>query len=43
MFIPQVDALSELFVEWNDALTLAEDKITALERERSEKQRLGLE
>ncbi|TDL18889.1 hypothetical protein BD410DRAFT_774448 [Rickenella mellea] len=38
-----VDALSELFVEWNDALTEAEDKVSKLEREHEEKRRLGYE
>ncbi|KAK2462708.1 hypothetical protein APHAL10511_005226 [Amanita phalloides] len=39
----QVDALSELFVAWDDTLTEAEDKITRLEREKAERLRLGLE
>ncbi|RDB20846.1 hypothetical protein Hypma_012052 [Hypsizygus marmoreus] len=39
----QVDALSELFVEWDDTITLAESKVTKLEREREERRRLGLE
>jgi len=38
----QVDALSELFVIWDDTLMEVEDKILALERERVERQRLGL-
>lgn len=39
----QVDALSELFVSWDDTLTDVEDKITRLERERAERIRLGFE
>jgi len=39
----QVDALSELFVAWDDTITVAEDKVTKLEREREERRRLGLE
>lgn len=39
----QVDALSELFVAWDDTITLSEDRTTKLEREREERQRLGLE
>jgi len=39
----QVDALSELFVAWDDTLTEAEDKISRLEREKAERLRLGLE
>ncbi|KAG5647826.1 hypothetical protein DXG03_007750 [Asterophora parasitica] len=39
----QVDALSELFVAWDDTITVAEDKATNLERERGERRRLGLE
>ncbi|KAF7308770.1 hypothetical protein MKEN_01076100 [Mycena kentingensis (nom. inval.)] len=38
----QVDALSELFVVWDDTLIEAEDKILALERDRQERRRLGL-
>ncbi|KAJ7765473.1 hypothetical protein DFH07DRAFT_902775 [Mycena maculata] len=39
----QVDALSELFVAWDDTVMDAEDKIMRLERDRVERQRLGLE
>ncbi|KAG6909044.1 hypothetical protein DXG01_002319 [Tephrocybe rancida] len=39
----QVDALSELFVAWDDTITVVEGKITRLERERIERRRLGLE
>ncbi|KAJ7623189.1 hypothetical protein FB45DRAFT_752387 [Roridomyces roridus] len=39
----QVDALSELFVAWDDTLMDAEDKIIRLEKDRNERQRLGLE
>ncbi|KAK0202611.1 hypothetical protein DFS33DRAFT_1262590 [Desarmillaria ectypa] len=39
----QVDALSELFVVWDDTLTDAEHKITKLERERAERKRMGLQ
>ncbi|KAK0188948.1 hypothetical protein F5146DRAFT_688074 [Armillaria mellea] len=39
----QVDALSELFVAWDDTLTDAEYKITKLERERAERRRMGLQ
>ncbi|THV02457.1 hypothetical protein K435DRAFT_775463 [Dendrothele bispora CBS 962.96] len=38
-----VDALSELFVAWDDTITGAELKISRLERDREERQRLGLE
>ncbi|KAJ6610211.1 hypothetical protein B0H10DRAFT_2166111 [Mycena sp. CBHHK59/15] len=39
----QVDALSELFVAWDDTIMDAEDKILRLERDRLERQRLGFE
>ncbi|KAG6845508.1 hypothetical protein H0H87_008405 [Tephrocybe sp. NHM501043] len=39
----QVDALSELFVVWDDTITEVEDKITRLEKECNERRRLGLE
>ena len=39
----QVDTLSELFVEWDDTLSAAEDEISRFEREREERRRLGLE
>ncbi|KAJ7504352.1 hypothetical protein B0H11DRAFT_2170527 [Mycena galericulata] len=39
----QVDALSELFVAWDDTVMDAEDNIMRLERDRLERQRLGLE
>ncbi|PFH50264.1 hypothetical protein AMATHDRAFT_123746, partial [Amanita thiersii Skay4041] len=39
----QVDALSELFVAWDDTLTEAESKASRLEREKAERLRLGLE
>jgi hypothetical protein len=39
----QVDALSELFVAWDDTITEAEDKVQKLERDREERRRLGLE
>lgn len=38
-----VDALSELFVAWDDVLTETENKIIKLERDREERQRLGYE
>ncbi|KAG1746558.1 uncharacterized protein EDB91DRAFT_1117610 [Suillus paluster] len=38
-----VDALSELFVAWDDILTETENKATKLERDREERQRLGYE
>ncbi|KAF7309778.1 hypothetical protein MIND_00349700 [Mycena indigotica] len=38
----QVDALSELFVVWDDTLVEAEDKILAFERDRQDRRRLGL-
>jgi len=38
-----VDALSELFVAWDDAITDAEDKVARLERDREERKRLGYE
>ncbi|KAF5383700.1 hypothetical protein D9615_003600 [Tricholomella constricta] len=39
----QVDALSGLFVAWDDTITVGENKTTKLEREREERRRLGLE
>ncbi|KAJ7281496.1 hypothetical protein C8J57DRAFT_76989 [Mycena rebaudengoi] len=39
----QVDALSELFVAWDETVMDAEDKILRLERDRLERQRLGFE
>lgn len=38
-----VDALSELFVEWDESLTETEDRIVKLEREKVDRVRLGLE
>ncbi|TFK29636.1 hypothetical protein FA15DRAFT_684529 [Coprinopsis marcescibilis] len=38
-----VDALSELFVAWDDALTVAEDGITKMEKEKQDRRRIGLE
>jgi hypothetical protein len=38
----KMDALSELFVEWNNILSTTEDKVAKLERERVEKARIGL-
>lgn len=38
-----VDALSELFVSWDDALTMAEDSIVEIENDKKERRRLGLE
>ncbi|KAI6126408.1 hypothetical protein EV401DRAFT_1854789 [Pisolithus croceorrhizus] len=38
-----VDALSELFVAWDDVLSGAESKVAQLERDKIEKQRLGYE
>jgi len=42
-YTTRVDALSELFVEWNDVLSSAEDKVSKLEREKTEMKRLGYE
>ncbi|KIJ32387.1 hypothetical protein M422DRAFT_184491, partial [Sphaerobolus stellatus SS14] len=39
----KVDALSELFVAWNDVITEAEDKVMRAEKEKEEKRRLGYE
>ncbi|KAK7012215.1 hypothetical protein R3P38DRAFT_3019916 [Favolaschia claudopus] len=39
----QVDALSELFVAWDDTIMDGEDKIRRLELDRVERRRLGLE
>lgn len=39
----QVDAMSELFVDWDDALTQIDHHISKLEREKAEKARLGME
>ncbi|KAL5533458.1 hypothetical protein ACEPAF_5234 [Sanghuangporus sanghuang] len=41
-YTTHIDALSELFVEWNDVLSAAEDKISRLERDRAEKAKIGL-
>ncbi|KAL5528902.1 hypothetical protein ACEPAG_4876 [Sanghuangporus baumii] len=41
-YTTRIDALSELFVEWNDVLSAAEDKISRLERDRAEKAKMGL-
>jgi hypothetical protein len=38
-----VDALSELFVDWDETVTSAESAIKRLERQKEERQRLGLE
>ncbi|KIJ65599.1 hypothetical protein HYDPIDRAFT_27597 [Hydnomerulius pinastri MD-312] len=38
-----VDALSELFVAWDDVLTETESKVRRLERDKDERQRLGYE
>ncbi|KAE9387509.1 hypothetical protein BT96DRAFT_837520 [Gymnopus androsaceus JB14] len=38
-----IDALSELFVEWDDALTNAESRVGKMERDKEERKRLGLE
>jgi len=42
-YTTRVDALSELFVDWNDVLSSAEDKVSRLERDRVEMKRLGYE
>ncbi|KIJ25715.1 hypothetical protein M422DRAFT_193118 [Sphaerobolus stellatus SS14] len=39
----KVDALSDLFVAWNDVITEAEDKVMRAEKEKKEKRRLGYE
>ncbi|KAH9987179.1 hypothetical protein BJV77DRAFT_950453 [Russula vinacea] len=39
----QVDGLSELFVAWDEALRVAEDRIGKLEKEREERLRRGFE
>lgn len=39
----RVDAMSELFVDWDDALTQIDHHITKLEREKVEKARLGMD
>lgn len=39
----KVDALSELFVAWNDVITEAEDIISKTEREKERQRRLGYE
>lgn len=38
-----MDALSELFVDWNDTLIASEDSISKIEREKEKTRRLGLE
>ncbi|EJD06206.1 uncharacterized protein FOMMEDRAFT_145459 [Fomitiporia mediterranea MF3/22] len=42
-YTTRIDALSELFVEWNDVLLAAEEKITRLEREKTERVKLGFD
>ena len=37
----QVDALSELFIAWDDVLAETENEATKLESDREERQRLG--
>lgn len=37
----QVDALSELFVDWNDDITSAELRTYRLERAKKERERMG--
>jgi len=37
----QVDALSELFIGWDDVLAETENEATKLESDREERQRLG--
>jgi hypothetical protein len=39
----RIDALSELFVDWDDTLTQVEQHIGRLERDKAEKVRLGME
>jgi hypothetical protein len=39
----QVDGLSELFVAWDEALRVAEDSVSKLEKEREERSRRGFE
>ncbi|KAF8589733.1 hypothetical protein K439DRAFT_1404726 [Ramaria rubella] len=39
----KVDALSELFVAWNDVITDAEDRVAKAERSKAEQRRLGYE
>jgi hypothetical protein len=36
-----VDALSDLFVDWNDTVTVAELQLNKRQREHKERQRLG--
>ncbi|KDQ51048.1 hypothetical protein JAAARDRAFT_199436 [Jaapia argillacea MUCL 33604] len=42
-YATHVDALSELFVAWDETITEVEMKVSKLERERGEKRRLGFE
>jgi len=39
----QVDSLSELFVAWDEALHVAEDRIRKLEKEQEDRSRRGFE
>ncbi|KZV64449.1 hypothetical protein PENSPDRAFT_169575 [Peniophora sp. CONT] len=42
-YATQVDSLSELFVEWDEVLREAENRIASLERDKAERERLGYE
>jgi hypothetical protein len=39
--VVQIDTLSELFVDWNDSITMAELRTQKLERTQKERERLG--
>ena len=40
---PQVDTLSELFVSWDEAILEAEESVDKLEKDRTERRKLGYE
>jgi len=42
-YLIQVDALSQLSVDWDSSVTAMEKLVSRLEREKAEKIRLGLE
>lgn len=42
-YLLQIDALSELFVAWDDAIIDAENRVAKMERDKEERRRLGLD
>ena len=43
MCVPQVDAISELFVAWSEVITEAEGQISRLERAKEAEKKLAFE